>query len=349
MKYARVLIFLVFFLPQIAGAQFVESFTIETEITEENSSGTTTSPTTPSGGSGQTSTRVDRDTVDSFTVPNVRNIRIIEQGEQLQLEWENPPVNFASIRVVRGDFFAKDIYDGWVVFNDRGETVRDVLLGENGVFYTFFVVMPDGQTSSGVSTFYKAESLEVGEEGQTELLIPSVPEEQLPPPDPVPEPDTPDIPSMFTLDAMQQGDTMRSIDASFITPFGAHQDITFVIPAYAVPPEIKSVVLTLENKETDTFERYLLRRQENEFFAAVPRRLIAGEYRLIIDLYDFESINRVRYQRTIDIYPHYFVMQDDGVGKVLLIDYIIIIYALLALFFLLFLWRVWKVIKSPAV
>ncbi len=333
----------------MAGAQFVDSFTIEAEIAEENSSGTTTAPT--SSGSGvQSGTRVDRDDdVVPVGVPNVRNIRITPSGSELNIEWDNPAVDFASIRVIKGDFFAKDIYDGWTLFNAVGEAVFDARPGEVGVFYTFFVVMPDGRTSSGVSTFYKEEEAQVPKEPPSTPKEPEPLLKPLPPLEPLPEPPPPDFWDAFRLDGVQREGMIRSIDDIFVTPFSAQQDITFVIPAYAIPSQMKSIVLTLENKETGVFERFLLRRQGNEFTAEVPRRLIAGRYTVYIDLYDFDALNRMRHQRTIDIYPHYFVSQDDKSGQVLLMDYIIIVYVLLAIFLLALLGRLWVVIKRPAV
>lgn len=329
--------------PFVSYAQYTDQFIIQTEI-----NGTTTP--TAGGGSSGSGTRVERSDQASNTtyVPNVRDIKIVSDGEKIRLTWKNPAVAFSAIRVVQSDFYAKDPYDGWVVYEGSGQSFFSPSPGERGSFYTFFVVMGDGRHSSGIGTFY-AETPAVEPVEKPVFPPPLVPIDK-------PEEPTPVEPEEVVIDdnvwqkvslvgsQTETGKVTLLQDA--MNPFSATEDIEFSIAINSLPAQVQSVVLLFKNLITGESEQFLLQRDGAVLTAVVPRRLVAGVYTFSVGLYDYSTTLQTSTTYAIDVYPHYFVSETAApTATATFYDYIYVLYIITGLLAVLLVWRVVVVVR----
>jgi chitodextrinase len=86
------------------------------------------------------------------TFTNVDRFKAIARPSSIDLSWNNPSHDmFDSVRVVRSDrFFPRDIYDGQVVYEGRGQSFGDddVQIGTT-YYYSIFARDTEGNYSSG--------------------------------------------------------------------------------------------------------------------------------------------------------------------------------------------------------
>lgn len=98
---------------------------------------------------------LDNQTFTTLKLPelpsNVSNLKASPDEEKITLTWNNPSIDFETIRIIRSDkFFPRDPFDGELVYEGKGEKFIDanVVKGKD-YFYAVFVRDFDNNYSSG--------------------------------------------------------------------------------------------------------------------------------------------------------------------------------------------------------
>jgi hypothetical protein len=224
------------------------------------------------------------------------------------LAWQLPQgEEVASVKIVRSHLgFPAHTQDGVVVYQGLGNAFldRDVLSQFSPVYYTAFVVDTTGAVSSGaVARVYalqagapEGEVVDIpipsglGGEGKEETIASTSPR--------VPSGTRlPQLEEIFLL----QKDTRVSLAIQGIV---LDSEVPFLlsIPQSAVSENLKTIIASLTDP-TDSRRTYSFMLRINKdgtaYEAALPPTLLEGVSRLVIDIYDYESLVVANYQKTI--------------------------------------------------
>lgn len=111
-------------------------------------------------------------TDENMAPSNVTNIRVVYDGDDVVLTWENPlDTDFDRVRVLRNDmFYPGDPYDGWLVYEGEETSARDRDIPDSEtLFYTIFTYDTAGNISSGALVSYRREGNDTPEVFDTSL------------------------------------------------------------------------------------------------------------------------------------------------------------------------------------
>jgi len=251
---------------------------------------------------------VTKPALSTDTPLSVSNASVSVVESTATIRWENPEPLSGIVRIVRNYlFFPQHINDGVVVYEGTGEsfTDREVLKERSPYYYTIFVVAPDGRVSAGVVV--QADRLRNEISTTTTVLPPPI---------------VPDVSDPFE----EGGSSLNPSDIFFtfadttvplasITALPVRTPVLITIPRAALPTNLKSVLVTVENPvNNNEVTVYLLKLSQDEQYyeARFVTSAIEGEGRITVALYDFEAalvhriIKRVRYEGSI--YPLYDVL-----------------------------------------
>ncbi len=222
---------------------------------------------------------------DNTPPSNISNLQIGQNGEKLDLSWNNPNnEDFEEVRVVRSDiFYPQDPLDGRVIYEGAGEFATDENVGIGKIYY-YTVFARD------VSLNYSSGVIGVGE--LRALIVDGV-EVELPiaPTDPFesfPEAEETDVKikelSILDFDFLQNGESSSFAGGGTIK-IDAEKDLIVSLDYDKVPEVLKTISVTLKDpldpKKTFSF---LLRVNEDKtaFNATISPLLGSGEYEMDI-------------------------------------------------------------------
>lgn len=246
---------------------------------------------------------------DAFSPVNVSSFSAIRSGADVKLSWQNPnETDIASVRIVRSHLgFPTHAQDGVVVYQGLGTAVtdEDVLNQFSPVYYSAFAIDSSGNVSSGaVARVY---ALEVGapDGAVTNLPIPSGTQDEG-------REDT----IASTSSQVAPGTRMPSLEEVFLQQRELSQslgqqglvldsEVPFLlsIPKNAISDNLKTIIVSLTDP-TDSRQTYSfmlrLNKDQTAYEAVLPPTRLVGKSRLIIDIYDYESLIVANYQKTIE-------------------------------------------------
>jgi hypothetical protein len=244
----------------------------------------------------------------SFPPTNVRNFTALRNGSDVRLAWELPlEEEVASVKLVRSHLgFPAHVQDGVVVYQGLGSAFedKDVLTEFSPVYYTAFVVDKTGAVSSGAVARVYALQAGAPEGGDRDIPIPSGlggegKEETVASTSPQVPAGTrlPQLEEIFLL----QNETRVSLVTQGIV-LDSEAPFLLSIPQSAVSENLKTIIASLTDP-TDSRRTYSfmlrLNKDGTAYEAALPPTLLEGVSRLIIDIYDYESLVVANYQKTI--------------------------------------------------
>lgn len=254
--------------------------------------------------------------IESTTPLNVSGFYGRANGEDVLLNWILPEDFVGRVRVIRSHLgYPLDPYDGAIVFDGVGKEVVDqgVLGRYDEVYYTAFVVLPDGSVSSGavVKVRKNVGSISGDSEGEgvnNEIDIPelTVPESW--------EFDREDI-------SIIQANDLYSFASSSQPSLDSGNSFLIRIPFRSVPNNLKSIIVTITDptdyRRTHSF---LLRiNKEGDFYeATVPPVFAIGESKLVVEIYDYERMVVGRYSKRVE-----FLVKDSNELEVVFPDKVI--------------------------
>ncbi len=242
-------------------------------------------------------------TTDLFTgiLPtNVSNLQATVQSSDVLLTWELPEDMTGVVRVLRSHlFYPTSPVDGVLVYEGEGTSFLDkaALSERSPQYYTVFVELPNGLTSSGATVVvWRRDSLSddggsssgigmggnkpEGGHSTTTNINPSL----------VP----PDVGDSILLDpaavVFKYNDVATTFDG--LRSFPTDTEVTVLIPRSALAKHLKAIILTIydpsNNKQTST---YMLRLDQNgEYYTATYRTpKTEGEAALTVEVYDFTA------------------------------------------------------------
>ncbi len=249
------------------------------------------------------------------TVPlNVLGFFGRQEGSDVVLEWMLPADFAGKVRVVRSHLgYPGDLYDGAIVFDSEGVRARDVgiLSRYDEVFYTAFVILPDGSVSSGAVAKVRARSSEGGSDLNETPQVEVLPEVE--------------APLTWNFDRSHinliQKDGVYSFATNSKPILTANDSFLVRIPFKSVPNNLKSIVATLTDPaDPKRAYAFLLRINKDGTFyeATVPPILFSGDSLLTVEIYDYERMVVGRYAQIIQ-----FVADDNEYDEVIFPDKIV--------------------------
>lgn len=230
-----------------------------------------------------------------IVMENVTRLTAVTRGDTVDLEYVLPNrTDIAAVRVVRSHLgYPLDIYDGAVVYEGLGTTVTDdgALRSHDPQYYSVFVIGVDGTISSGavVKAELSNDLIDPVTGGVSSTPSVSIPVE------------VPDIVvfgfSTEQIKLRQAGKEFtfadQAIELQFDSPF------TLSIPYDAVPPYLKSIIVTLTDP-TDQRRNYsfLLRINSDgtAYEAIIAPLSVVGNSRLQVEIFDYERMLAGRYR-----------------------------------------------------
>jgi hypothetical protein len=268
---------------------------------------------------------------DSFPPTNVQGFTALRDGSDVKLSWSLPQEeDVASIRIVRSHLgFPTHIQDGVVVYQGLGTTFEDdnILSRYSPVYYSAFVVDTAGNVSSGAVARVYAIKDGVSDDTVVDPQIPGVIDSDV-------EEETvastsPNVPAGTRMPSLeeiflQQNETRQSLGVQGVT-LSSELPFLLSIPKQAVSENLKTIIASLTDP-TDSRKTYSfmlrLNKDQTAYEAVLPPTMLEGKSRLVIDIYDYESLIVATYQKTIQ-----FKEGEDGVGAPVFPDKIITFFA----------------------
>ena len=219
---------------------------------------------------------------DLIAPPNVKNAKAIWQSDGIAVTWDNPEVeDFSNVRVMSSDvWYPADPQDGWFVYDDDSEFVRDTrAIESNSRFYTIFSYDKSGNRSSGAVVSVPL-GTPVVEDNVTEPFLP------------VSKVDVSDY-EFFDLRDLKIIQTGYVQDGdSNIATVSVDEEIRFSIPYEELPEHLKTVVVTISDPrdKSRTFSFLLsINAQKTAYEATIGSLDWAGAYDVLVTIYDYQS------------------------------------------------------------
>lgn len=228
---------------------------------------------------------------DESAPPNVRNFTATPGSTGISLTWDNPVIpDFARVRIVRNEqFFPSDVADGWVVYEGTGTSWLDSdTLPGDARYYTIYVYDTAGNRSSGAVALVRVRTGSESD-GDTEVLI---------------EPEVIPAPNWSLEIEVLQGDEVSTQNDTNIFTLPQAAPFTVRIPAASLPPELKTIVVTVTSA-TDSLATFsfLLRRTAdgNYYEAHIDTLPVVGTYPIEINWYTFADKQAYQWQGELQV------------------------------------------------
>lgn len=247
---------------------------------------------------------------------NVSNLTAEQQGESVRLTFTLPPDFPANgqVRVVRNRFgFPQFLSDGQVVYEGTSERVLDVdaFLTATQVFYTVFVIDPNGLVSSGaVVRVVDSRARNIDSTSQPLLTRPGqstvsnsqpvepTTEEQ--PPLENPATSISGFPALRDFFIEQGGQTFSFASSSILLT--SDDPFTIYVPAEYVQGDFKTMVATLADPRGNqkTFSFLLrLNGDRTSYNAVIAPLRVGGVSDLLVEIFDFDTKVVAEYETTL--------------------------------------------------
>jgi len=242
---------------------------------------------------------------------NVTDLTAQVAGIDVRLAWQLPPglPNDARVRVVRSHYgYPSFVNDGLVVYEGTALQAVDVAVLNlyDRVFYTAFVIDPNGLISSGAI----AQVIRFGSPVVPGLPVQPVFEvsDQVDPElDPTSQPVVPvveilatDMPPASGIE-VQQGGLLYTFASSTMS-LSAAEPFAVSIAADLIVGEFKTIVATLRDpRGSGKVFSFLLRlnAEQTAYQAVIAPVLIPGVSDLMVEIYDYDALVVARYLTTV--------------------------------------------------
>ena len=238
--------------------------------------------------------------ITSSVPTSVTNLRGRSTTNTAELSWQNPD-DFESIRVVRSHlFYPADIYDGVTVYKRRGSDVvdKDVFSDIDTAYYAVFAITKDGKVAAPavlrLSRGSGSQTTKDASGGATNVL-----------------PVTPSLPDITAAPEyeryLQPSDIFLTVNDSTLTfdslqTLPTRERVLVSIPATAVPNHLKTILVSVydptDNNQVTTY-LLKLRGDGGAYEVSFASSNVAGEGKMMIELYDYERVVVRRISRTI--------------------------------------------------
>ncbi len=214
---------------------------------------------------------------------SVTNALVDVMEDTAVIRWDNPDPLEGVVRVVRNYlFYPQNQSDGVVVYEGTGESFTDtaVLKDREKYYYTIFVLAPDGRVSAGVVLRASKDTLAPDIATSTPTTTPTINE-------PLEEGGSILNPSdiFFTFNG-------QTLSFSTMSELPVRTPILVSIPKEALPPNLKSVLVSVQNpinNNETTVYLLKLRADEKAYEARFVSSNVEGEGRIMVELYDYEQ------------------------------------------------------------
>jgi hypothetical protein len=246
-----------------------------------------------------------------FAIQNVTDLQATVEGNDVALRWNNPIDVFATVRVVRSHlFYPLTPTDGVVVYSGTGESLRqvDILAERSPYYYTVFVLDAEGRYSTGAVVL-------VRRPGDTAVLPGDTNQQPLLPATSSATTSIPNQTDTTIGSVLQASDVFvvyegKNTTLGSLTSLPVDTLVTLSIPKDALPPHIKTVIVTVTNPTDNAKEAsYLLKLNPDgtAYTTAIRTSRFEGEGEIRIVVYDF-SVARVM---TLTYKIFYAVTEDE--------------------------------------
>ncbi len=215
---------------------------------------------------------------------NAKYFKAVGKDGVINLTWLNPKdVDFAGVRIVRStSFYPSDPFDGAIVYEGSLEGAKDTNVSpETTYYYALFTKDTRNNYSSGLLA-----AARLGKTGEPiKIPLPTetikmVPEGQV----------DPKIGGLSLADFrfVQNGQEVPFVDG--YVAIDADSPVTIYIPYSKVPEILKSIIVTLEEKDGDVAS-FLLRvnKDKSAYAAVVDSFRRSAEFNLSIDIIDYKN------------------------------------------------------------
>lgn len=244
--------------------------------------------------SGQFTTAVR----ENLAPANVQNFIATPQENDVRLTFTtaNLPPN-AKVRIVRNHLgYPLDPYDGEVLYEGVADSFFDAgaFATYSTLYYTAFVVTPDGSISSGAIAV--ARKVEVASPGEPAGIPPVVPEV-------VSEPELPIANFNFSIEniTLSQGSEAFTFKSEKVNLLSGEAFI-ISIKKSTLPDNLKSIIVTIVDPQNpkQTYSFLLRINKEGDAYEAIIAPLSAtGPSRIQVEVFDYERSVVGRYRKAV--------------------------------------------------
>lgn len=256
-----------------------------------------------------------------FAPTNVSRFVGVASQSDVRLVWELPDsTDIQYVRILRNHLgFPTYLQDGAIVYQGLGTSAFDegVLDTYSPVYYTAFVVDTDGTVSSGAVVKVvdqrgldnpEPENISGPDSGTVQIFDNNATTTDVVNPETSPDFRIPDVSEIFINQIVNQytfADSRISLfnDTSFIIS----------IPRGAVSQTLKTIIATVIDP-TDTRQQYSfllkINKDQTAYEATIASFRVAGNSRIIVDIYDYESRVVSSYKK-----PVVFIEREDKGGS----------------------------------
>ncbi len=276
---------------------------------------------TPSGGQTvlERGSFVTLDDSVPFAPANVSRLNATPEGDDVIITYELPADIFpgATVRVVRNYFgYPQSINDGVVIYEGRQETVRDenVLLEWSRVYYSVFVINPNGQISSGAVAVVDRSAARGGFAGSTGASagqgesstqdgrggVTITTEENQPQLGTL---ENEGFPRLRDFTVTQTDDTWAFSNKEL--ELDSTQPFTISLPIEAIDGQFKSIVATIYDPRGSGYTFSFLLRESSDrqaYEATIAPIMFAGPSAIVVEVFDYDARVASRYETPVNFY-----------------------------------------------
>ncbi len=233
------------------------------------------------------------------------------EGSDAILQWQLPntmPEN-GRVRIVRSHYgYPTFINDGFVVYEGVGQQARDIgVLGQySRVYYTAFVIDPNGRVSSGAIALVSVQPNQDSSDSSTGPLVqPNFGAGEQSGQD---DNSSTTVSEVISLNMPKESDiTIMQLDdlftmASDTIPLSSNAVFTIAVSADVIEGDFKTIVATLADPRGSqkTFSFLLrLNSDKTSYEATIASVQVSGVSNFMVEIYDYDSLVVARYMTEI--------------------------------------------------
>jgi len=223
--------------------------------------------------------------IDTAPPTNIKNLKAVGDDEVIVLTWNNPPVDFDSVRIVKSEiFYPKDLFDGEVIYEGSLEKFIDTEVVYGKVYYyTVFVKDTLGNYSSGAIA--KARLYKIGEPIDPDNIFDGVKELPISQVHPLISALT-----IFDLDFFQNG--KKILPSAGIVRLEGDREFLISLDYSKVPEILKTITVTMRDpKDPSKTFSFLLRvnKEKTAYEAHIAPLGQSGDFAFGVSILDYKN------------------------------------------------------------
>jgi chitodextrinase len=218
-------------------------------------------------------------TTDVYPPANVENLTAWREGDDVILSWDNPDdPDFRNVRILRSDlFYPSDTADGWLVYEDSGETARDrgAAVPNTIQYYTVFTYDHNNNISSGAVV-----AIRITDSGAEVVDPGEIIDEELNP-----------LNLLFTDIEFLQDERVLPVRDGEVAVDGS-KNLTVRIAYELLPEHLKTILVTLtDSRDSEKVFSFLLRinTEKTHYTATLAPLGVPGVFPLRVAIFDFKT------------------------------------------------------------